>query len=149
MRVSCFAYCKILPASLDCYWGLIEISQLISARSSLQTVKIPVKIDRDKILHNHFCNCYPRRARITYWGGGVLFVNAKYLHWTTPELSFQPHLTSISDNINEVEFHPKDYDRILAVISREGEKISVIIWLFFFLETLIDKQFYYWTYKMY
>lgn len=45
----------------------------------------------------------------------------------TPELSLQPHLTSISDNINEVEFHPKDYDRILAVISREGEKIPVII----------------------
>lgn len=51
----------------------------------------------------------------------------------TFELSLQPHLLSISDNINEVEFHQKDYDRILAVISREGEKIPVIRWFFYFI----------------
>ncbi|XP_068255611.1 dynein axonemal heavy chain 8 [Nyctibius grandis] len=37
----------------------------------------------------------------------------------------EPHLPSISNNINEADFHPKDYDRILAVVSREGENIPL------------------------
>ncbi|XP_029140899.1 dynein heavy chain 8, axonemal, partial [Protobothrops mucrosquamatus] len=37
----------------------------------------------------------------------------------------RPHLPGLSDNINEVEFHPKDYDRIMTVVSREGEKIPL------------------------
>ncbi|XP_012885023.1 PREDICTED: dynein heavy chain 8, axonemal [Dipodomys ordii] len=37
--------------------------------------------------------------------------------------TIQPHLPAVSDNINEVTFHQKDYDRMMAVISREGEKI--------------------------
>jgi len=45
----------------------------------------------------------------------------------TSELSLEPHLPSISDNIKEADFHPKDYDHIMGVVSREGEKILVII----------------------
>ncbi|MGH0152444.1 UNVERIFIED_CONTAM: hypothetical protein FKN15_022452 [Acipenser sinensis] len=37
----------------------------------------------------------------------------------------QAHLLGVFDNVNEAEFHPKDYDRIISVISREGEKIPV------------------------
>ena len=60
------------------------------------------------------------------------FANVIYLHWMTSELSLEPHLPSISDNIKEADFHPKDYDHIMGVVSREGEKILVIIWILFF-----------------
>ncbi|XP_068088806.1 dynein axonemal heavy chain 8 [Hyperolius riggenbachi] len=39
--------------------------------------------------------------------------------------SIQPHLPALSDNINEVEFSVKDYDRVLSVVSREGERIQL------------------------
>jgi hypothetical protein len=29
------------------------------------------------------------------------------------------------ENVNEVEFHVKDYDRMIAVLSRENERIAV------------------------
>jgi dynein heavy chain len=35
----------------------------------------------------------------------------------------------VFENVNEVQFHEKDYDKMLAVISKEGEKIHV--WLHF------------------
>ncbi|XP_055492119.1 LOW QUALITY PROTEIN: dynein axonemal heavy chain 8-like [Leucoraja erinacea] len=39
--------------------------------------------------------------------------------------TIQAHLAGIFDNVNKVEFHPKDYDRILSVISREEEQIQL------------------------
>ena len=38
----------------------------------------------------------------------------------------QPHLLSIFENIQSLEFHPKDYDKILSVSSKEMENIQVI-----------------------
>ncbi|XP_041950591.1 dynein heavy chain 8, axonemal-like [Alosa sapidissima] len=39
--------------------------------------------------------------------------------------TIQSHLLGVFDNVNEVEFHAKDYDKILAVISQEGEKVPL------------------------
>ncbi|XP_038654873.1 dynein heavy chain 8, axonemal-like isoform X2 [Scyliorhinus canicula] len=39
--------------------------------------------------------------------------------------TIQAHLAGIFDNVNKVAFHPKEYDRMLAVISREGEQIHL------------------------
>ena len=39
--------------------------------------------------------------------------------------SLQSHLLGVFENVNEVDFHEKDYDRMMAVISKEGEKIMV------------------------
>ncbi|KAF3698756.1 Dynein heavy chain 8, axonemal Axonemal beta dynein heavy chain 8 Ciliary dynein heavy chain 8 [Channa argus] len=39
--------------------------------------------------------------------------------------TIQPHLLGVFDNVNEVEFHSTDYDKILAVISQEKEKLPL------------------------
>ncbi|XP_027145030.1 dynein heavy chain 8, axonemal isoform X2 [Larimichthys crocea] len=39
--------------------------------------------------------------------------------------TIQSHLLGVFDNVNEAEFHQKEYDKILAVISQEGEKLPL------------------------
>ncbi|XP_063956179.1 dynein axonemal heavy chain 8-like [Lytechinus pictus] len=39
--------------------------------------------------------------------------------------TIQAHLLGVFENVNEVEFHEKDYDRIMSCISREGEVIPL------------------------
>ncbi|XP_045906997.1 dynein axonemal heavy chain 8-like isoform X1 [Micropterus dolomieu] len=39
--------------------------------------------------------------------------------------TIQSHLLGVFDNVNEVKFHATEYDKILAVISQEGEKLPL------------------------
>uniref|UniRef100_A0A671YVZ2 Dynein axonemal heavy chain 8 n=1 Tax=Sparus aurata TaxID=8175 RepID=A0A671YVZ2_SPAAU len=39
--------------------------------------------------------------------------------------TIQSHLLGVFDNVNEAEFHATDYDKILAVISQEGEELPL------------------------
>lgn len=42
-----------------------------------------------------------------------------------PLFILQNHLVGVFENVNRVEFHEKDYDKILSVVSREKETIMV------------------------
>ncbi|XP_062284222.1 dynein axonemal heavy chain 8-like [Scomber scombrus] len=39
--------------------------------------------------------------------------------------TIQSHLLGVFDNVNEAEFHTTEYDKIMAVISQEGEKLPL------------------------
>ena len=38
----------------------------------------------------------------------------------------QAHLEGLFDNVKTVDFHEKNYDQILGILSREKEKIDLI-----------------------
>lgn len=37
--------------------------------------------------------------------------------------TIQPHLLSLFENVNEVDWNAKEYNRMMGVISKEGEKV--------------------------
>ncbi|XP_019624088.1 PREDICTED: dynein heavy chain 8, axonemal-like [Branchiostoma belcheri] len=39
--------------------------------------------------------------------------------------TIQSHLLGVFENVNEVTFHEKDYDRMMAFVSREGESVNL------------------------
>ncbi|CAG5978557.1 unnamed protein product [Menidia menidia] len=39
--------------------------------------------------------------------------------------TIQSHLLGVFDNVNEAEFHPTEYNKILAVLSQEGERLPL------------------------
>ena len=41
-------------------------------------------------------------------------------------ITSQAHLEGLFDNVKTVDFHEKNYDQILAVCSREAEKIDLV-----------------------
>lgn len=59
--------------------------------------------------------------------------------------TIQAHLLGVFDNVKTVTFHEKEYDKILAINSREGESVSldnpvmaqVGVWLLNFSKSLI------------
>lgn len=40
-------------------------------------------------------------------------------------LKLQTHLLGVFENVNQVKFHSDEYDKMIAVISREGDEIPV------------------------
>ena len=62
--------------------------------------------------------------------------------------TIQAHLLGVFDNVKTVTFHEKEYDKILAINSREGESVSldnpvmaqVRAWLLNFSNSLIIHQ---------
>ena len=54
-------------------------------------------------------------------------------------LHLQAHLLGMFENVAHVEFHEREYDRILSCISREGEVVKVSMG--YFVSSLNTTQF--------
>ena len=55
----------------------------------------------------------------------IYFKHSIVVNRSNNSFIFQAHLLNVFDNTKTVKFHEKDYDRILAIISSEGETIEV------------------------
>lgn len=55
----------------------------------------------------------------------MFLILGKIAKITVDAFVFQAHLLGVFDNVKEAEFHKTEYDKIIAVISQEGEKLPV------------------------